>query len=525
MYVHDEVGERLIVSSGAVEAHASSSKSLSNTLILVILTVLYLAVISISIGRHLWLDELLTYHLANLPTIREMFRAAWRFDLNPPLFHLLARAGFWFAGGNPIGVRFPSVVEFFLSGVLLFFYARRKMGPLFGALPVLLLWYGPMSQFATEARPYAALCFWFCALLLLWDTAIHQSERRGTLWLAIAVCSTGLLTSHVFGTLTIFAFLCAEAVRFYATRRPDWPLWAALFAPMALTAFYIPLFVSYGRAGQFPLDFQASPRKLAGFYWNNFTGVVLCFGVMALAVVAARRRPVAVSSARKREAVSAPEFILFAAQALVPVLLTAVFMLQHGAFWGRYCITSLIALYFLASYALRVVANASDDAGQWAFWAASVLVFAHGFVWPLWRQTTDPVPASAAALENVRPELPLAAASGLTFIEMGQYESPRLLDRLYYLQDQSAALRIAHASMFNDLADIQQRFHLPGHVVPYASFMRDHKDFLVLATPGYPEDWLVRKLEEDGARVQPIGRYQIPYKDTQLFEVQPRMSR
>jgi hypothetical protein len=518
LYVHDVVGDGSITNSGASQTRVARTAGLSTPLILVVLSGLYAAVISVSAGRHLWLDELLTYHLAKLPTISEMFRAALRFDLNPPLFHLLARAGLRLAGGHPTGVRIPSEIEFYFAGVLLFFYTQRKMGVLWAALPVLLLWYGPMSQYATEGRPYAALCFWFAALLLLWDTAVHRTKRTGIL-VAMAACSLGMLASHVFGTLTLFAFFCAEAARFRERRRADWALWAALFAPLVFTAVYLPLFASYNRFPDFPTEFQASPRKLGSFYWHNFTGVVMCLAVMAAAIWIVRRRHKSALVEHTRETLRTPELVLFLVQAVLPVLLTLIFMLQHGAFWGRYCITSIVALYLLAGYALARLAQGDSNAARAAFWAGSLVVLAHGFVWPLWQQKTSPPPDSAAVLERVKPDLPLAAASGLTFIEMSQYESPRLLDRLYYLQDQAAAIRLAHASMFNDLANLQLVFHLPGHVVPYADFVAEHRHFLVLATPGYPEDWLLRKLQEDHAEVRRLGRYRIPYKDTQLFEV------
>jgi hypothetical protein len=79
--------------------------------------------------------------------------------------------------------------------------------------------------------------------------------------------------------------------------------------------------------------------------------------------------------------------------------------------------------------------------------------------------------------------------------------------------------------MFNDLAEFQHAFHLPGRVVRYNEFTREHDEFLVLATPGYPEDWLLQKLVEDGAEITRLGTYRLPYKDKQLFEVYLRAKR
>jgi hypothetical protein len=434
--------------------------------------------------------------------------------LNPPLLHVLAHVGLRAAHGNPLAVRFPSVIEFYLAGLLLFVYAGRKLGTAFAALPVLIFWYSPTFQYATEARPYASLCLWFCALLLLWDLAI--SGRRSPFVLAaIALSSIGLLASHVFSLLTLLAFFCAELVRWWRRGRPDWALWAALFLPLVFAVTYIPFFESYRRINEYPLAFQAGFDKLISFYWHTFISVFWCLvvGVFAAWLAAGKRW------LWRFPPWQPPEAALLLTLAAVPVLLVLVMMSEKAPFWGRYCITSTVALNFLCALAIASPFRANQRAGYAASAAMGALLVLVGLALPIYQRTIHPVPDNVAAFEHVHPELPLVAASGLTFIEMGQYENSALTSRLFYLSDHQAAVQYAHASLFDDLAEFREAFRLRGSVESYNSFVAAHRDFLVFGTYDYPEDWLLKKLASDGATIRLSGNYATPYKDKSLFAV------
>ena len=478
------------------------------------LTALYCALVWLEIGRHLWFDELLTYHIAQAPTVGRLFYLVKRWDLNPPLLHLLAHAALRLSGGSLTAIRIPSAIEFYLAGVLLFFFGIRKLGLAFGALPVLLVWYSPMFRYATEARPYGLLCFWFCALLLLWDMAI--SKWRSRLVLAgVAISSFGLVSSHVLAPLSLLAFFAAELWRFTKTRKPDYPLWAALFLPIVLTLFYFPFYASFRTITDYPFAFQASPFKAVSFYWHTLEDVFWCWAAAVLAAfLAANGR-----WAWKLPAWWRGQWPLFATLAAVPVLVDLAMMLEQAPFWGRYCITSVVVLYFLCALAVAMGFQRAQRAGYAAVGAAFALMVIQRVIVPWHNMLVQPVPENAAALESVKPELPIVAASGLTFVEMGQYESPALVSRLFYLRDRGAAIQFAHATIFEDIGDFQQAFKLPGTIESYREFTQAHPDFLVFGTFDYPEDWLLRKLAADGAAITPLRKYTTPYKDKTLFEV------
>ncbi len=497
-------------------------------ILLGVLTALYATLIGLQIGRHLWFDELLTYHISQATPLSRLLYLVKKWDLNPPQLHVLAHASLRLTHGNPIAIRFPSVLEFYAASLLLFWYAARKVDWAFAVLPVLILWYSPMFQYATEARPYAALCCWFCALLVFWDIATSQpnNPRRRYILGGVSLSSVGLMSSHVFAPLSLLAFFVAECVRFRRNRRTDLPLWAALFLPLALVFFYLPFLQSYGTITDYPIAFQAGLDKIVSFYWHTFLGVLPCVLVALVAGFLALR---SWKVPRRNWAwllhLRPDERTFFVVMALIPVLLDMLMLAEQSPFWGRYGITSVIALYLVVALVLATVFGRSRRAAYAATVSVLALLLIQQVVLPLKMHLTRPEPVDVARFKQIRPELPIVAASGLTFVEMGQYESPELRARLYYLRDRSAAIQFAHATIFEDLGDFQREFQLPGTVEEYRRFTREHPDFLVFGTISYPEDWLLRKLIADGAKVTPLGVFETPYKDKRLYEVHLKNTR
>lgn len=507
----DDLGKKL---PPAVE---SSDSRVSRWVVPGALTLLYIALVAVQITRHLWFDELLTYHIAQAPSLGRLLELVKRWDLNPPPLHLLAHISLVVAHGNPVAIRLPSVLEFYIASVLLFLYSDRKLGRAFAPIAVLLVWYSSIFQYATEARPYAALCMWFCALLLLRDMALRGAPRRSVLF-AIAICSAGLLTAHVFGLLTLVAFGAAEAVLFTRTRKADYRLWAAFFLPSVVIVFYLPLFRNYSAITDYPVAFQAGMDKAASFYWHTFLSVSGCLLLMLLCAWVRRGQ----RRFEHRSRLHLDEWALFLGLALMPIALNFALSTGHAPFWGRYCITSAVAIYLVFGILPAALTRYDQRSGYAAAVAASALILVQNVLAPIVKNRLEPEPADAAMLAAIKPDLPVVAASGLTFVEMGQYEKPQVRARLFYLRDRAAALQFAHATIFEDLSDFQQAFKLPGTVESYRQFIQDHHAFLVLGTFNYPEDWLLRKLSTDGAEIIPLGVYRTPYKDKTLYEVHLR---
>jgi hypothetical protein len=103
---------------------------------------------------------------------------------------------------------------------------------------------------------------------------------------------------------------------------------------------------------------------------------------------------------------------------------------------------------------------------------------------------------------------------------MNKREGDSFLSRVYYLTDRAAATKYTHASIFEVFGSLHTWFPIRSEVVPYREFIRERRHFLVYGTIDAPEDWLLPKLMDDGARVRFLGEMHRGYKDATVFDVQ-----
>jgi hypothetical protein len=133
---------------------------------------------------------------------------------------------------------------------------------------------------------------------------------------------------------------------------------------------------------------------------------------------------------------------------------------------------------------------------------------------------TEPTIVPFHLAPGANANLPLVINSGIVFVEMNNHESLQLLDRAYYLTGGPVALHYTNANIFEGMADEIGAFHLHGHAAPYAVFVRQHPHFYLLAGDhDYPEDWLLRKLHDDGAQMRLLGNIDNSYRDHDLYDV------
>jgi hypothetical protein len=178
---------------------------------------------------------------------------------------------------------------------------------------------------------------------------------------------------------------------------------------------------------------------------------------------------------------------------LNPILLNIVLRWRHGAFWDRY-----------AGYAA----------------AAVLLVFCVRT--DVWKTSSTPIVKDASALADVRSDLSLVDAGGVTFFEMNHHEKPDILSRLYFLKDRSLAMSYTHTNIFEDHGwgdGMKPDYPISASVRSYTDFIHQHREFLVLGAYDAPEEWVLRKLHDDGARLTWLGAYPLPYVDYNLYLV------
>jgi len=500
--------------SGLSESLAPCTGSEPFVSFILILAVIYVLFVSAAVRRHLWYDELFTLDIASASTPSRVLELIGKWDLNPPLSYFLSRWSMIFFGHGELGLRLPSILEFYAGSTFLFAFARRRIGSIFSLVAILILWEGPLFYYAVEARPYALMFFFFSVLLFCWDSAVAGDRPRWSI-AGTFLGSLGLLSSHVFAPLTLFAFALAEVVRLRRTKRLDLALYIALLLPCFMMLSYIPLFRIY-RPVLFPVPDQASFAQIRHFFrqatWDN--EAVLYATMLALAVSWNR-------SDEPRDPKIHPELLTIACVLLcAPVVLNLILMPGHRAFWPRYCITTSVTIcvtyVFLFASRSRV--------GRLGGWVAAITLFLFGLQTAADTVRHHSKSRDAAVVASIRPELPLVVENGLTFFEMNHFEGPKVLNRTYYLRDRAAAIRYSNSTLFEDFEPpdrLDPEFQIRAHVESYETFVAEHPQFLMLTT-GDGAYWLVRKLRADGSDIEKLEDVDIPYRDSEIYLVTNR---
>lgn len=468
-------------------------------LLLFFLTVLYVLVVRIANRRFVWFDELLTFDIARSPSLHQLWRRDVSFDSCLPAAHILSRFSMAIFGPTPLGLRFPSMAEFYLGSIAILFYARRWVGNAFAGLAVVLLWSGQDFYYATEARPYALMFMSFACLLFFWDTAT-QNTRRGLALAGVALSTVGLLCAHVLGIFALLPFLAAEAVRFWRRRKTDYPLWTALLLPMVLTLQYLPLMHRRATVVS-PATLAPTFAKMFGFFFDTgrYAGPAIFLAAVVVLLLPGAKR------SGKERGFRFEDWMVLAWVLLIPIWMNLLLMLTRTQFYNRYCLATDVTLCAAFAILLARRLNAAPLAGWAAIAAVLIATFlahrdSHLLAQP---QKQSPKSFSWAAY---RTDLPLVDADGQTFYEMNHHGSPALVSRLYYLKDLDASMKYSGTNFFQSFEapdDMQKAgFPLAGHVEPYALFVRQHHQFLV---EGEATDWLLRLLGDQKAAITFIG--------------------
>ncbi len=507
--------------------------------------------------RHLDHDELYTFYISNAASWRRTLELSQTADLHPPLSYLLTRTVFHFLGASTFTARIPSIAAFIVASGLIFAFLSRISSVVFASVGLFFFWNSSLADYARVARPYALLLMFTALLFFGWDRATDGRERRGWALAAVAAGACGMLLSHVLALLPLAAFGLAELVRFAIRRKPDWKLWAAMLLPAISLVTYIPLFRTQ-RSLLFAPYYQPRPLRLLAFYWGSLNLVarpLLCILVVAALWPVFSKHAQADSGDEARK-LTVPHRLLLLLLFLVPVGAGILLARSGTAFFDRYGIVILITLAVVPAFLLSIRSRRNPFAGSIGFGIVMMFWLVQSFARP-WviESTASLLPLRAAAvvsafviavpevpqpppvllptylnreerqapkvkkISSVFPELPMVAGSALPFMELDHYEDNTFTSRLFLLDNREAAVNLVHFTLFEGYGRLKDLFPIRGTVAPYDQFIATHRHFLVLGDYCHPTEWLLRKLEADGAQLKIIGLYEGTHEDHDLYEV------
>lgn len=456
-------------------------------------------------GAHnpLWYDELFTYYIAGSKNWA-MFLSRLDTDLNPPLSYAIVWAFMHVFGDSPVAIRLPVMLGFAVAGWAVFSIIRERIGGFFGLTAMVMVWLSAFFwRYAIEARPYGLMVGFLGIAAWSW-MRMESRPAFSRYHLIFSLSLAALLLCHCFAVFFILPFFIAEVLRWRQTRTLVRSRWIALIAPMSVTAIYIPIILR-AQSLLIPFAFQPTWAQMEGYY----AATILSLGITLIPLVPMILVPSPPHGDVRRPAFHESAWMITGYLAS-PLLITAYLARIHGALWLRYMLCA--AVPFSIGLCWILASRTKGRVGIGALFAVVTLC-------ALVIERPVPAPPSSDAYRQIHPDLPLVAASGVTFVEMDHREPPDVLQRLYYLTDREAAIRYAHATMFEGVPVLHERFNMRANTMPYRDFVLSYPHFLVLAMAGYPEDWLLDKLKADGADVRLIAKIPTPYKDHELYEV------
>jgi hypothetical protein len=479
-------------------------------LVLPVWIVAYFSVLWPAAHRPLWYDELFTYYVSMSPTWERFWGSVLHVDLNPPLGYLFVRLSIAVFGDTPFNARIPSMLAFLLASLLTSHLISQRWGGGFGLATLGIFWSFTLTSYAVEVRCYGILLAFFCIAALCWLNAIEFSHWT-RLHTGLALALAAMFLTHCFSPPFAAAIGVGEIVRTVVTKRIDKRVWAALLAPLSILPLYIPL-VRNAQQVLTPVAFQSTPISIPKFYLAILAPVLPAIGIILLYWLATHRKGDQVPW----HELAKPHEIAFCIAAFLAPSITIGYCIYSGLpFWPRHGIGAVLAGTLLLAGLLTSVAKRNSR----------VAVAAAGLILILFCVTKAGTGKLAERYQNIstayrtiRPELPFVTASGLTFLEMDHRESPEFIHRLYDLTDHESAVHY-HTNIFEYLPILKQWFPIRANIESYRDFTGRNRQFLVLATRGFPEDWLLPKLDEDGADIRLLREENTGYRDRELYEV------
>jgi hypothetical protein len=476
-----------------------------------LLSVVYLVATCLRAAREkLWYDEILTFDAASLlPSLR----ALWSFlthglELNPPLGFVLAAGSESVFGRNEFGVRFPSVVAFWVMSLCLYVFLRRRLPWPFAMAGMLLPALTAAARYSYEARPYALVLAFAAIALVAWQAAAEGRRRRVAL-VVLALALAAALCAQPLAVTLALPFLAGETARSIRRKRLDVPVWCAFAASTP------PLWILWKLRGAAHAAAAAQnvvhPLYMVGLtYFMILLPAIIPVAAATFLTVMARSqdhrlKPVLPPVLPADEGMPGYELAALIGFVAIPLIAVPISMLG-GPYWPRYSLNAVIGLGgCLAVILFRTTAGRARAGvavtALFAMFFAGEQLLPESKRWDAGIEGTDSSALQTALEGTAGNNLPIVIGRPLTFVQLEHYGSPALADRLYYLTGSRTAAGSVANVVFDVKGPVLQEFvPFRSHFAEYGAFVARHKRFIAVEPA-----WVIRQSIADGAVVRLRG--------------------
>ena len=470
-----------------------------STVLLYSFSLIFFGIACVIASRRLfWLDELYSFYLARLPSVRAIATALLNAgDQSAPLDLILRHWSQLLFGANEFGTRFPSTLGFPIASISVFWFVKRRVDSLSAFIAMFALFatsgfFYAFEAFAFEARAYSLLLGFSALALLSWQSLAMGRPRR-PLWAFALLAALAISTTvHYYGILIYLPLTAGELIRIIRRRRIDWLVVAAMIAGAAAELFNFSHMMA-ARAFSRYLSRSADAVDLVNMYavlfenaWYVLLMLLVVVGLLQFRPATAGRghRPLHGFPVWERVAVLSTFLLPFAC------LLLARF--TGSGMYPRYALITVIGGCILTTMA----ASAMSTTYRLSLGICLVVFAAVTMARGISKSGNDTVPDREMVLAAVQDtSLPLVCADPHKFFPWNYY-LPEVRGRVSFLADPARGMKWVGQSG-RDLAALAMKDFIPGPVVPYETFVRDHPRFMVL-DGGL---WLMSQLFADDATV------------------------
>ncbi len=183
-----------------------------------ILSAFYFVVVyTMSSFKLLWLDELITLHIARLGSPHAIWQALSRgADPNPPVTHLLVALCRKMLGDHEFAYRTPAAVGYWTGLLALFAYLRQRLTPTWALVGTIMSMCMAAFDYSYESRSYGI--FYGLAMLAFWCWSVTTDEVRSARARSVALCGMAValalgISTNYFAVLAFLPIAAGEAAR------------------------------------------------------------------------------------------------------------------------------------------------------------------------------------------------------------------------------------------------------------------------------------------------------------------------
>lgn len=500
-----------------------------------VLSGIYLLIVAaLSHYKLLWLDELITLHIAQSGSPSTIWRALARAaDPNPPLTHLAVLTSLHIFGVHEFVLRLPAVIGYWTGLLSLFFFLRRRLPATWALGGVVLSMANATFDYSYESRSYGIFYGLAMLALLCWSLTIDPiatAMKRNLTILGMTVALAVGICTNYFAVLAFFPIAMGELM--YTLRHSRQPLHPPDFRVriwLALAIAATPLFA-------FRRLIEASISRFAPHAWNkvsldqvfnSYTEMVevILFPVVTLLTFAllvtllgrlcehcrAKLRPRWMRHLTDHHAYRrAPSFPLHEAVAVLALLLYPflgylVATIHGGMLSPRFVIPVSLGFAITGAATGHRIFGQLRYAGLIVLALSSATFLGRAFsVGQDYNQQKQCFYQVLHHLAEVSGDRPIAVADPLMVLTLQHYAPPSIASRIVFPVD-FPAIRLLRGddSPDENLWAGREFYHLP--ILTLADFQHSTADYLILASDG---NWMVRDL---WSHSYPVNRLSITF--------------